>query len=101
MNPFLPLEHSGSVKPSPETRWIRMHSHENVVCFRFLPGNLQARQSFLHPGKGIQSDIADDSIAGSFPVSGSNLWRKRSNEMLLIHVGHSFVGKQSGSIVEG
>ena len=101
MNLFLPSEHSDSVKPWPVTRWIGMHSHENEVYFRFVPGNLQARQSFLHPGKGIQFDIAADSIAGSSPVSGSNLWRKRLNEMLHIHVGHSSVSKQSGSIVEG
>src|SRR5664280_1793149 len=97
MNSFLVSEYSGNVKPSPVTHWIRMHSHENEVYFRFLPGNLQGRQSFLHPGKGIQSGIADDSIAGSFLVSGSNLWRKRSHEMWLIHVCHSSVGKQFGS----
>ena len=101
MNPYLPSEHSGSVKTLPVTRWIGMHSHESEVCFRFEPGNLQARQSFLHRGKGIQSDIVGDSIAGSSQVSGLNLWRKRLNEMLHIHVGHSSVGKQSGSIVEG
>ena len=97
MNPFLPSEHSGSVKPLPATRWTVMHSHENEVYFRFVPGNLQAWQSFLHHGKGIQSDIVGDSIAGSSQVSGLNLWRKRLNEMLHIHFGHSSVGKQSGS----
>ena len=100
MNPFLPSEHSGSVKPSPETRLSGMHSHENEVYFRFVPDNLQVRQSFLHRGKGIQFDIADDSIAGSSSDSGLNPWRKRLHEMLHIHVGHSFVRKQSGLIVE-
>ena len=51
MNPFLPLEHSGSVKPSPETRLPGMHLHENEVYFRFVPDNLQVRQSFLHRKK--------------------------------------------------
>src|ERR1039457_7726939 len=101
MNPFLPSVHSGSVMPLPATQMTMMHLHENEVCFRFVPDNLPARQSFLRPEREIQSDIADDSIAGSFAVSSSNLWRKRSHELLHIHVGHSSVGKQSGSIVEG
>lgn len=101
MNPFLLSEHSGSVKPLPATQWTGMYSHENEVCFRSVPGNLQALQSFLQRGKGIQSDIADDSIAGSSRNSDSNRWRIGWYGLFHIHVGHISVCTQSGSAVEG
>src|SRR5665647_1139202 len=100
MNLFLPLGHSGNVKPLPATRWSMKHSRENEVCFRSVPGNLQVLQSFLHREKGIQSEIAGDSIGGSSQDSSSNLLRRRSYELSRIHVGHSSECIQSGSSVE-
>ena len=101
MSPFLFLEYSGSVEPLQATLLSGMHSHENEVCLRFAPDNLQALQSFLHRGKEIQSDIADDSTAGSSLDSDSNRWRIGWYGLFHIHVGHNSVCIQSGSAVEG
>ena len=101
MSPFIPLEHSGCVKSLLLIQRSGMHLHENVVCLHFAPGNLQGLQSTRRNGKGIQSDSASDSIAGSSQGSGLNLWKRRSYGLSQIHFGHSFVGKQPVSAVEG
>ena len=95
---FLPSEHSGSVAPLPGTPQLKMHSRENVVCFRFLPGNLQDLHGFLRLGTEIQSDTFDGNIEGSCQGSGLNQWKKRWYGLFRILPDHSSASKRYESV---
>jgi hypothetical protein len=100
MNPFLPMEYSGSAMPSSEILLIALNSHESGFWSHFWPDNLQDLQSFSHTETGTQSGSVANNIGVSFLGSDSGPLRRVLHVLWIIPIGYSSGYRRSGSFAE-